>query len=170
MNARVPAAELRLYRTLTFHLLRKYFRLSLSLGRLPSLVGRECFRTQYELQHHTFEDSVIFVHDMERCLQRLDALSQEMISLIVFQDFSWEQCARLLNCPRRSVNRRLPQALDLLTRIMLRVGLIEPFACHEPAAPPAKAKDFHRPQGQPKTCQEPKSVTIEDKLYMGKEI
>jgi hypothetical protein len=172
---RVPAAELRMYRSLTFNLLRKYFRLSLSLGRLPSLVGRECFRTQYELQHHTFEDSVIFVHDMERCLQRLDPLSREMISLIVFQDFSWQQCSHLLNCPRRSVNRRFPLALDFLTRVMLRAGMITPFACHDEGTQPPEAAakraahgvsrgsgagDFHSAEGAAETCQETKNVKI----------
>jgi hypothetical protein len=176
---RVPAGELRMYRSLTFNLLRKYFRLSLSLGRLPSLVGRECFRTRYELQNHTFEDSVIFVHDMERCLARLDDVSKEMISLIVFQDFSWRQCARLMNCPLRTVTRTFSLGLDLLTKVMLRVGVIEPFACHQAGPqPPKAAKEsaahgvsrgfsvsvFHSPKGATETCQEPKIVKTATKL------
>ena len=175
---RVPAGELRMYRSLTFNLLRKYFRLSLSLGRLPSLVGRECFRTRYELQNHTFEDSVIFVHDMEKCLARLDYVSQQVLARIVFEDHDQEQTARLLRCTLRTIERRLPLAIDRMAELMLEDGLIRPFPCHQPGASPAGADENSParecrgeetsldtapqgaaeapPQVQPKRCQEGK--------------
>src|SRR5687767_7684215 len=141
VSPRVPAGELRTYRTLTFRLLRKYFRLSLSLGRLPSLVGRECFRTQYELQHHTFEDSVIFVHDMEKCLSRLDHVSQQILARIVFEDHDQEQTARLLRCGLRTIERRYPLALDRMAELILEAGLMRPFPCHQPGSNPAGADE-----------------------------
>lgn len=109
------AGELRLYRDRTRALLRRYFRMSIELGRLPSLVGREFFRsrvTSYRM--HTFEDAVIFVHDTESCLQRLDAFSQQLIARIVFQDYTLEETAALVGCGRRTVLRRYPRALDRL--------------------------------------------------------
>ena len=123
--AAVPARELRLYRDRTRALLRRYFRMSIELGRLPSLVGREFFRarvTSYRL--HTFEDAVIFVHDIESCLKRLDPLSQQLIARIVFQDYSQEEAARLLHCTDRTVRNRLPRALDQLSELLLDAGLL----------------------------------------------
>ncbi len=62
--------ELSLYRDRTVLLLRRYMRLSLEAGRLPSLLGRECFRTRFSAYlTHTFEDVVIFVHNVERSLE-----------------------------------------------------------------------------------------------------
>ena len=64
--------DLWLYRDRTLSLLRRYLRLSVEVGRLPSLLGRELFRariTAYRVG--TFEDAVIFVHDMERSLEQL---------------------------------------------------------------------------------------------------
>jgi hypothetical protein len=63
----------RTYRGRVVAMLRRYMRYSIETGRLPSLLRREFFRakvTSYTVV--TFEDRVIFVHDMERCLDRLD--------------------------------------------------------------------------------------------------
>ena len=126
--------DLRLYRDRTRAILRRYFRMSIELGRLPSLVGREFFRarvTSYRL--HTFEDAVIFVHDTESCLKRLDELSQKIIARIVFQDYTLEEAAALLGCGRRTVVRRYPQALDRLSEIFLEAQMLRPFPCQEGA-------------------------------------
>jgi hypothetical protein len=58
--------ELWPYRRRTIALLRRYARASVEVGRLPSLLGREFFRTRvtsYTMRN--FEDVVIFVTDME---------------------------------------------------------------------------------------------------------
>src|SRR5512146_1605697 len=91
------APEMCLYRVRTTALLRKYFSLSMELGRVPSLLGREFFRsriTSYRMQ--SFEDVVIFVHDVERCLEKLDQSSQMLIARIGLQEYSYEEAARLL--------------------------------------------------------------------------
>ena len=69
--------ERRIYRKRTILMLRKYMQYSIETGRLPSVLGREFFRakvTTYTVA--TFEDRVIFVHDMETCLDRLDEFSR----------------------------------------------------------------------------------------------
>ncbi len=124
--------ELRPYRDRTRALLRRYFRMSIELGRLPSLVGREFFRarvTSYRM--HTFEDAVIFVHDIEGCLKKLDPLEQQLIARIVFQDYTLEETAALLGCGRRTVVRRYPRALDRLAELFLDAELLRPFPCQE---------------------------------------
>jgi hypothetical protein len=71
----------KIYRARTVGMLRRYMRYSLETGRLPSLLGREFFRakvTSYTVV--TFEDRVIFVHDMEKCLDKLDEFSRQLIA------------------------------------------------------------------------------------------
>ena len=106
--------------------------MSIELGRLPSLVGREFFRsrvTSYRM--HTFEDAVIFVHDTESCLQRLDVFSQQLIARIIFQDYTLEETAALVGCGRRTVVRRYPRALDRLSELFLEAELLRPLPCQE---------------------------------------
>jgi hypothetical protein len=116
---------LMVYRGRTIGLLRRYFRMSVELGRLPSLLGREFFRakvTSYRMS--TFEDVVIFVHDVERCLERLDEFSRRLIARIVLQEHTQAEAARLLNMPLRTVERQFPEALDRLSEIFVRASLL----------------------------------------------
>ena len=107
-------------------LLRKYFKMSVELGRLPSLLGREFFRAQVtSYTTHTFEDAVIFVHDMERALESLDPLSQLVISRVVFQEYSYREAARLLRISDRTFVRAMARAIDRLSEIMLERELME---------------------------------------------
>jgi DNA-directed RNA polymerase specialized sigma24 family protein len=117
--------DLWLYRERTLGLLRRYRRLSVEVGRLPSLLGREFFRTQVtSYRAGTFEDAVIFVHDVARGLERLDSFDHKLIAKIVLQDYTHNETARLLGCWRRTVGRRFPEALDQLTDIFLEAGLL----------------------------------------------
>ncbi len=133
----VPQSELCLYRERTRALLRKYFRLALDVGRLPSVLGREFFRTRVtSFTPHSFEDSVIFVHDVERCLECLDEFSRQLIARSVLQDHSHTETAALLGCTRRTVARRLPDALDELSLVFLQRRLLIAF----PGPGPAQAE------------------------------
>jgi hypothetical protein len=117
--------DLWIYRKRTVGLLRRYMRFSLETGRLPSLVGREFFRarvTYYKTA--TFEDRVILVRDVEKSLDRLEYWDQQLIARIILQEYSQEQAARILHCGLRTIERRLPQVLDLLSEDFLRVGLL----------------------------------------------
>jgi hypothetical protein len=117
--------DLWMYRKRTVGLLRRYMRFSLETGRLPSLVGREFFRAKVTCYRATtFEDRVIFVRDMERALARLEYWDQQLIVRIILQEHGQEQTARILHWGLRTVERRLPQVLDLLSEDFLRVGLL----------------------------------------------
>lgn len=107
-------------------MLRRYMKYSIETGRLPSLLGREFFRakiTKYELV--TFEDRVIFVHDMETCLERLDEFSRQVLARVVLQEYDHDAAARLLGCTRMTVHRRLLEALDMLSDILVAVDLLD---------------------------------------------
>jgi DNA-directed RNA polymerase specialized sigma24 family protein len=117
--------DLWIYRKRTVGLLRRYMRFSIETGRLPSLVGREFFRAKVTYYTATtFEDRVIFVRDVEKCLNRLEHWDQQLIARIILQEYGQEQAARILHCSRSKVARRLPEVLDLLSEDFLRVGLL----------------------------------------------
>lgn len=118
--------ERRIYRGRTVGMLRRYLRYSIETGRLPSMLGAEFFRakvTAYRVV--TFEDRVIFVHDMERCLDRLDEFSRQLIARHVLQEHDLEATGRLLGCNERTVRTYVPIVLDVFCEILLEVGLLE---------------------------------------------
>lgn len=117
-----------LHRQYTLLLLRRYFRMSIDMGRLPSLLGRnEFFRAKVSsYRAHTFEDAVIFVHDMERSLEKMDEMSRRMIAGIVFLEYSRAEVAEALGIYRTTVASHYNAALDALGKILLDAKLINP--------------------------------------------
>ena len=125
--------DLWLYRERTIGLLKRYLRLSIEVGRLPSLLGRELFRskvTSYRMA--TFEDAVIFVHDVERILDQLDAFSKDLVAVIIFQDHSQDAAARILRCTRRTICRQFPEAVDVISEKFLEGGLLNRLPLRRP--------------------------------------
>jgi RNA polymerase sigma factor (sigma-70 family) len=114
------------YRRRTVALLRRYARASVEVGRLPSLLGREFFRsrvTSYTMRN--FEDVVIFVADMEQAIEKLNALEKKLLAMNILEEYTVPEVARLLSCTQRTVERFLQDALDQLSRILLAGGLME---------------------------------------------
>jgi hypothetical protein len=121
------APRLEFYRKYTEGMLRRYMRFSMEAGRVPSMLGREMFRgkvTSYKVR--SFEDVVIFVYDVEKCLARLDRTQQLLVTRIAIQEFTHNETAVMMRLPRRSVVRRYAEAIDRLTAIFLEVQLLEP--------------------------------------------
>jgi len=124
--------ELWIYRHRTVGMLRKFLHLSLETGRIPSLLGKEIFRTRVtSYRVVTFEDAVIFVHDVERCLERLDEISRSLIARITLQEYTQAEAAKILHCCRKTIQRLYPDALDQVSAIFLEVGLLKPLMCGE---------------------------------------
>jgi DNA-directed RNA polymerase specialized sigma24 family protein len=120
--------DLWMYRKKTAALLRRYMRWSMEAGRLPSLLGRELFRAKVTAHTATtFEDRVIFIHDIERCLNRLASFDREIVARVVLQEHEHLQAARILHCTRRTIERRLPEVLDELSEAFLKAQLLEPL-------------------------------------------
>ncbi|HXM24147.1 MAG TPA: hypothetical protein VN948_23025 [Terriglobales bacterium] len=117
--------DLWLYRDRTVGLLRRYMRLSIEVGRMPSLLGREFFRTRVtRYKASTFEDSVIFVHDVERSLENLNEFDKQLIAKIVLQEYSQEEAGRQLGCGLRHAARCYAEALDRVTEVFLKRELL----------------------------------------------
>ena len=130
---RKTAPELAFYRKYTEGLLRRYVKMAMEAGRAPSLLGREMFRgkvTNYKV--HGFDDVVIFVHDVERCLTKLDAEQQLIIERVAMQEYTLGEAAGLVGLPLRTLIRRYGDALDELTEVFLERRLLEPSkSCQE---------------------------------------
>lgn len=134
-DGRSLAPELAFYRKYTEGMLRRYLRLSMETGRVPSLLGREMFRghvTSYRV--HGFDDVVIFVHDVERCLTKLNETQRTLIERIALQEYTQGETARMMGVSLRTVVRRYAAAVDLLTAIFLETGLLEPFSACQGSA------------------------------------
>jgi len=115
------------YRKYTEGMLRRYVRLSMEAGRAPSLLGREMFRgkvTSYRV--HGFDDVVIFVHDVETCLGKLDKGQQHLIKRIALQEYTQNEVAGTMGLCLKTVTRRYARALDDLTEIFLKRKLLDP--------------------------------------------
>ncbi len=121
-------AELVLYRGVTLKLLRRYQRMAMSVGRLPSLLGGEApmaFRSKYRSPYAGgFENAVIFVHDMEKMLGRLEEGQQRIIAHVVLEEYTQDEAARLLGKSRRRVQLQYVDAMDRLTAMLLAGGMI----------------------------------------------
>lgn len=128
-----PKAELAFYRKYTEAMLRRYLKMSMEAGRVPSLLGREMFRgqvTSYKLK--SFEDAVIFCIDVERCLSKLRRKDQELIQRIALQHHTQSEAATLLGLSLRYCVQAYAQAVDRLTEMFLQSGLLEPLkVCQE---------------------------------------
>jgi hypothetical protein len=131
-------ANLSAYRPYTRALLRRYFRVSVDIGRLPSILGGLCFRARvssYRL--NTFEDAVIFVHDIERAFQRVERHYLEIIAGVILIEHSIPEAALRLGITVQRAERRYYAALDSLSAVLLEVGLLRRIFTGE-------AEDAHR--------------------------
>jgi hypothetical protein len=120
-----PAISWAFYRKHTQSLLRRYLYASMQVGRAPNLLGESVGRGWVSSRRvRTFEDALIFVLDVERCLQRLSPLDRQMISRILLQEYTQTEAAALIGISVRSICTKLPQAIDRLTEALVHSGLL----------------------------------------------
>ena len=120
-----PVVSLGFYRKHTESMLRRYLYASMQVGRAPSILGDPVGRGWASSRPvRTFEDAVIFVLDMEKCLDQLGSLDRQMLSRIVLQEYTQAEAAVLLGMSVRTISYKFPQALDRLTEKLLETGLL----------------------------------------------
>ncbi|MGB6746200.1 MAG: sigma factor-like helix-turn-helix DNA-binding protein [Terracidiphilus sp.] len=124
-NEAGPPISLAFYRKHTESILRRYLYASMQVGRAPSILADPVGRGWASSRPiRTFEDAVIFVLDVERCLDRLNSLDRQMLSRIVLQEYTQAEAASLLGMSVRTVSYKFPQAVDRLTEHLLDTGLL----------------------------------------------
>jgi hypothetical protein len=120
-----PLVSLGFYRKHTEGMLRRYLYASMQVGRAPSVLGDPISRGWCSSRPiRTFEDAVIFVLDIENCLNQLGSLDRQMLSRIVLQEYTQAEAASLLGMSVRTISYKFPQALDRLTEKLLNAGLL----------------------------------------------
>jgi len=120
-----PLVSLGFYRKHTESLLRRYLYASMQVGRAPSILGDPVARGWASSRPiRTFEDAVIFVLDIEKCLGTLGSLDRMMLSRIVLQEYTQAEAATLLGMSVRAISYKFPAALDRLTEKLLAAGLL----------------------------------------------
>jgi len=116
---------LHFYRKHTESMLRRFLYASMLVGRAPSILGDPIARGWASCRPiRTFEDAVIFVLDMEKCLSTLGSLDRQMLSRIVLQEYTQAEAAQLLGMGVRTISYKFPLALDRLTEKLLETGLL----------------------------------------------
>ena len=120
-----PDASLAFYRKHTESMLRRYLYASMQVGRTPSLLSDAVGRGWISSRPiRTFEDAVIFVLDVEACLDKLSPLDRQILSRIVLQEYTHSEAASLLGMGVRTISYKFPLALDRLTQLLLEAGLL----------------------------------------------
>ena len=120
-----PCIHWAFYRRHTERLLQRYLYASLQVGRSPALLGESVGQGWVSSRPvHTFEDALIFVLDIERCLKRLPALDRQIISRILIQQYTYAEAATLLGLSARTLITKLPQAIDRLTESLVSSDLL----------------------------------------------
>jgi hypothetical protein len=123
--ASAPPICMAFYRKHTERMLRRYLYSSMQVGRSPSILGDSVGRGWVSSRRvRTFEDAVIFVLDVERCLDRLGSLDRAMLSRIVLQEYTQAEAAALLGMSPRAISYKFPLALDRLTEQLLENELL----------------------------------------------
>jgi len=125
---RTPSTGLAFYRKYTEAMLRRYMKLSMERGRVPSLLGRELFRGNVSsCKVSAFDDVVIFVHDVETCLGKLAPALRHLVRRVALEEYTLEEAAAMLGISLRTIIRRYAEAIDLLTRMLIDRKLLEPM-------------------------------------------
>ena len=124
-NETNPDISLAFYRKHTEKMLQRYLYASMLVGRAPAILGEPIARGWASSRPvKTFEDAVIFVLDVERCLDRLGEPDRALLSRITLQEYTHAEAADLLGFSVRAISYKYPLALDRLTEILLKVGLL----------------------------------------------
>lgn len=124
-TASEPLVSYGFYRKHTESMLRRYLYASMQVGRTPSILADPVGRGWVSSRPiRTFEDAVIFVLDVERCLAKLSSLDRMLLSRIVLQEYTQAEAATLIGMSPRTVAYKFPKALDRLTELLLESDLL----------------------------------------------
>lgn len=121
----LPEISLAFYRKHTEKILQRYLYASMLVGRAPGMLAEPIARGWATCRRvRTFEDAVIFVLDVERCLDRLGPFDRELLGRIALQEYTQAEAADLLGFSVRAISYKYPMALDRLTQLLLKAGLL----------------------------------------------
>jgi len=139
------------FRSQTMAIVRHFYEIASQIGRLPSILGREFFRAK--ISHHaipSFEEQVVFVHDVELALAKLSEQDAEVLALVGLFHCTLDDAAEMLGRSRRLVVERYADSIDKLAEIFLETGLLSE------KRPDRRIKRFPRQEGAVRSTLPPK--------------
>ena len=126
-GVRVPAAPADVFylRAHTHGMLRRYLYASMQPCRiactLSSPIGRGWVSSR---PIRTFEDAILFVFDMEKCIKSLPSLDRDILKRVVIQEYTQSEAAQLLGMAARTLSYKFPAALDRLTAKLIEAEIL----------------------------------------------
>ena len=97
----------------------------MQVGRAPSILGDPVGRGWASSRPvRTFEDAVIFVLDIEKCLDQLGSLDRQMLARVVLQEYTQAETAIMIGMSIRAISYKYPMAVDRLTEKLLAASLL----------------------------------------------
>ncbi|MGA8528760.1 MAG: hypothetical protein WB622_03535 [Acidobacteriaceae bacterium] len=100
------------------NVLHRYLQTSMQVGRAPCLLGNTVFRGRVSSHRiPSFEDAIIFLFDVEKCLKQLDRFSQVVVAHIALEDYTPPEAARLTGESERTIHRVYSAALEQLAEL-----------------------------------------------------
>ena len=127
-----PSPEAYFYRKHCHRLLRRYLYYSVQTCKVGSSISDPIGRGWVSSRPiRTFEDAIVFVHDMERCMKALPSLDRDILTRVVIQEYTQPEAARLLGMSCRTLTYKLPAAMDRLTDLLFKAELLIPPAHQE---------------------------------------
>jgi DNA-directed RNA polymerase specialized sigma24 family protein len=106
-------------------MLRRYLYASMQVGRSPEVLQNSVGRGWVSSRRvSTFEDAVIFVMDIERCLARLSRAERLLLERVILQEYTYPEAADLMGMSVRVLARKIPEALDKLTELLVKSKLL----------------------------------------------
>ena len=98
-----PLVSLAFYRKHTESMLRRYLYASMQVGRSPSILSDPVGRGWASSRPiRTFEDAIIFVLDIEKCINQLGSLDRQILARVVIQEYTQVEAATLLGMSPRA--------------------------------------------------------------------
>ena len=118
--------QLAFYRVYTEAMLQRYFKMSFEAGRVSSLLGQDMFKGRVSNCKVTgFDDVVIFVEDVNKCLAQLDPGQRLLIRRIALEGYTHSETAAMHGLALRTVYRKYEASVDRLTRFFLDRNLMK---------------------------------------------
>ena len=109
----------------THGLLRRYLYASVQTSRTASNLADSIGRGWVSSRPLTsFEDVVIFVHDMAKCIRALPSLDRDILTRVIIQEYTQSEAAQLLGMSPRTLSYKLPAALDRLSEKLIEARLL----------------------------------------------
>jgi DNA-directed RNA polymerase specialized sigma24 family protein len=116
--------ELIALRPYTHTLLRRYVYARYQAARVFSCLNSRLDGRASSRPIRTFEDALVFVIDMDRCLAALPSLDREILRRTLMQNYTQDEMATLLGMSPRTVSYKFSLALDRLTQRCIESQLL----------------------------------------------